>query len=278
MIRIKVNDLNLKDTITCGQIFRFKEDKGSYIVILSDRVVRLKCDDNYLYVSSNNEENLEEVIRYYLDLDRDYNSINDSILKNNSDLNEIILSSKGLKMIQQNPFECLISYIISANNRVDMISKVVDNISAYYGKKVVFEGSDYYLFPTIDEIKNCDKETLRSLKTGFRDEYIYEIINKIVNKEFDLEIIKQLNTIDALDYLCTNKGIGEKVASCILLFSYSRFDVFPIDTWVKKFMKEKYNIEGINNIKEYSKKYYKENSGLIIQYIFNYSRNKKSID
>lgn len=275
MIKIKVDNLNLKDTITCGQIFRFKELEDSYIVVLKDRVVKLKYDKGYLYVSSNDENNLEEVIRYYLDLNRDYESINKKLIKNNPDLKDIIQYSSGLKMIQQDPFETLISYIISANNRVLMISKVVDNIAHYYGKKVEFEGDEYYLFPDIDELKTCSKEILRSLKTGFRDEYIYDVVNKINNGEFNLSNINNMTTEDALNYLQTNKGIGEKVASCILLFAYSRFDVFPIDTWVKKYMKEKYNIEGVKNIKDFSIKSYGEYSGLIIQYMFNYSRNLK---
>lgn len=273
MIKIKVNDFNLKDTITCGQIFRFIENNDSYVVVLSDRVVRLKQDNNILLVSSNNEDNLEKIIIDYLDLDRDYEKINE-ILKNNKDLIEAIDKSKGLKMIKQKPFETIISYIISANNRVPMISKVVNNISEKYGTKIIFENKEYYLFPTPQQMKNCTKEELRNLKTGFRDEYIYEFVNKINNNLFDIESINNMNTIDAMNYLMNNKGIGEKVSSCILLFSYSRFDVFPIDTWVKKYMKEKHNIEGIKNIKEFSIKNYKEYCGLAIQYMFNSKRNK----
>ena len=147
MLKIKVNNLNLKDTITCGQIFRFIVDGDSYIVVLKDRIVRLKQDKDTLYVSSNNEENLEDTITKYLDLNRDYKKINDELLLKNPDLLDSINKSNGLKMIQQDKFETLISYIISANNRVPMISKVVDNISKKYGKKVIFEGKEYYLFP-----------------------------------------------------------------------------------------------------------------------------------
>ena len=275
MIKINVKNLNLKDTITCGQIFRFEENNDSYIVILKDRVVRLKYENNILYVSSNDETNLEQVIRKYLDLDRDYESINKKLIYKNNELEDIINYSSGLKMIQQEPYETLISYIISANNRVSMISKVVDNISKKYGKKVMFENCEYYLFPNNKEMKDCTKEILRSLKTGFRDEYIYEVVNKINRDEFNLDSINNLSTKDALEYLMKNKGIGEKVASCILLFAYSRFDVFPIDTWVKKYMKEKYDITDISKIKKFFNEQYGEYCGLVIQYIFNYNRNIK---
>ena len=275
MLKIKVNNLNLKDTITCGQIFRFIVDGDSYIVVLKDRIVRLKQDKDTLYVSSNNEENLEDTITKYLDLNRDYKKINDELLLKNPDLLDSINKSNGLKMIQQDKFETLISYIISANNRVPMISKVVDNISKKYGKKVIFEGKEYYLFPDAIDMKDCTKEDLRSLKTGFRDEYIYEIVNKINSNEFDLENIDKLTTEQALNYLMKNKGIGQKVASCILLFAYSRFDVFPIDTWVKKYMLENYNIKSVKEIKNYSEEHYGQNSGIAIQYMFHTMRNKQ---
>lgn len=276
MIKIKVNDLNLQDTITCGQIFRFNKENDSYVVVLKDRVVRLKQDNDILYVSSNLEDNLENVIKKYLDLERDYEVINKDLVLNNPDLKSSIEYSKGLKMIRQDEFETLISYIISANNRVSMISKVVDNISKKYGKRVIFEDKEYYLFPDAKDMKNCTKEELRNLKTGFRDEYIYEIVNKINNDLFDLNHINDLNTEEALKYLMNNKGIGEKVASCILLFAYSRFDVFPIDTWVKKYMKENYNIDKVSDIKKFSIEHYNENCGLAIQYMFHFMRNKKN--
>ena len=156
MIVIKNTDINLKDTITCGQIFRYTEEKdNSYTVILSDRVVNLKKENNDLIVLSNKEENLKKVIEYYLDLNRDYNKLNDEILKKDDSLKEIINSCKGLKMIHQPKFECSISYILSQNNRVPQIAKALNNISEKYGEKVIFNNNTYYLFPSIDKLKNA---------------------------------------------------------------------------------------------------------------------------
>ncbi|MBP3635060.1 MAG: DNA-3-methyladenine glycosylase 2 family protein [Bacilli bacterium] len=274
MIKIKNTDINLKDTITCGQIFRFKEeDDNSYTVILSDRVVNIKQDKNNLIVKSNKEDDLENVIRKYLDLDRDYNELNKKIIEYDNTLGDIISVCNGLKMINQPKFECIISYIISQNNRVSQIAKTLNNISEKYGEKVNFEGKEYYLFPSLKEIKNCTKDELRELKTGFRDEYIYEFINKVNNGEFDINQIDDMTSDNAMSYLIENKGIGEKVASCILLFGYSRYDVFPVDTWVKKYMKDIYNITNIKDIRKFTKEKYKDYSGLVIQYMFHYKRN-----
>ena len=270
-----INDFNLKDTITCGQIFRYDEENdGSYTVILSDRVINIKQDNDKIIVRSNKEDNLKEVIFNYFDLNYDYSSLNDFLLEIDSNNKEIIESSNGLKMINEPRFEVIISYILSSNNRVPQIKRALDNISKTYGKEVLFNNKTYYLFPSIDELSNCDINTLRECKTGFRDKYIYEFINKIKNNEFDINKIEKMDSMEALNYLKTINGIGDKVASCILLFGFHRFDVFPIDTWVKKYMKEKYNLNSVLEIQKFMKNKYGNYSGLVIQYIFNYRRNK----
>ena len=275
MIVIKNTNINLDDTITCGQIFRYKkENNNSYTIILSDRVVNIKKEKNDLIVKSNNEDNLENIIKDYLDLDRDYDVLNQELIKIDSSLKEIINECSGLKMIRQPKFECIISYIISQNNRVPQIAKALDNISIKYGKKIIFNNKVYYLFPSVTDLKDVSILDYRNLKVGFRDKYIYEFVQKVNNNEIDLDLPKKLSSDDALNYLMKNKGIGEKVASCILLFAYKRFDVFPIDTWVKKYMKDTYGITDLKNIKKFTREKYKDNCGLMIQYMFHYKRNK----
>lgn len=275
MLKIK-NNFDLKSTITCGQIFRFiVEEDGSFTVIIKDRVINLKEDGDFIIVESNKEENLEKVIYDYFDLDRDYNLIETNILKCDKKLNDALIFSRGLKMIHQDPFETLIAYIISQNNRVPSIANSLNLLSLKYGEKINFNNKEYFLFPTYDKLKNISVEDFRKCKVGFRDKYLYEIIRNIENNNLDLNEINNMNSEDALNYLIKFKGIGNKVASCILLFAYQKFDVYPIDTWVKKFMKEDYNIEGEENIRKFTYNTYKEYSGLAIQYMFNYKRNKK---
>ena len=273
MIKIK-NDFDLKSTITCGQIFRFEVLEDEYIVILKDRVISLKEDGDYILIESNNENNLKEVIYDYFDLDRDYNLIEKEILKKDKKLKDTLVFSRGLKMIHQDPFETIISYIISQNNRVPSIARSLNIIAETYGEKIIFKEKEYYLFPSVDKLKELSIEDFRNCKVGFRDKYLYEIMKSIDKNELDINLIYNMNSIDSLTYLTNFKGIGNKVASCILLFAYQKFDVYPIDTWVKKFMKEDYNIEGEKLIREFTSNTYKEYSGLAIQYMFNYKRNK----
>ena len=274
MIRIK-NNFDLKSTITCGQIFRFEEENDEYIVIIKDRVISLKEDGDYIIVESNIDDDLKSVINDYFDLDRDYSEIERNIIKCDSKIKDALVFSRGLKMIHQDPFETLIAYIISQNNRVPSIANALNLISKNYGKKVIFKDKEYYLFPTLEELEKLSIEDFRNCKVGFRDKYLYDIMRNIENKSLELDKIYNMESTDALNYLINFKGIGNKVASCILLFAYQKFDVYPIDTWVKKFMKDDYNIEGESNIKKFTFDTYKEYSGLAIQYMFNYKRNKK---
>lgn len=272
---LKVDNFNLKDSVTCGQIFRFEElNDSSFDIVLSDRVINIKQENDNIIVNSSNIDNLERVIRNYFDLDYDYNSINKRLLEIDPNNKDIINSCSGLKMINEPKLEVIVSYILSSNNRVPQIKNALDNISKTYGKQIIFNNKEYYLFPTLEELSKCDIDTLRDCKTGFRDKYIYDFIKKIINNEFDINKIDDMNSENALNYLMTLNGVGEKVASCILLFGYHRFDVFPIDTWVKKYMKDKYNIEGVDNIRRFTIDKYKELSGIAIQYMFHYKRNK----
>lgn len=275
MIKIKLKKaFDLDSTVTCGQIFRFiKKEDSSYDIVLKDRVINVYKKEEFLYVSSNVEDNLKSVVEDYFDLNNDYDAMNKVLVKSDNKLEDAINFSKGLMMIRQDPFETIIEYIISANNGVNQITNSLNLISEKYGKKVEFNNNIYYLFPQYKDLKDISKEDLRLCKVGFRDKYLKLIIDKINNGGLKLEEFYNLNTKEALAKLMENNGIGPKVASCILLFAYQKYDVFPIDTWVKKIMKLSYSIEGEKNIRAFASKTYGKYSAIAIQYLFNYSRN-----
>ena len=278
MIKIELkNNFNLDSTVTCGQIFRYyKLEDNSYDIILKDRVINVYKKDNYIIASSNNEDDLEIVVKNYFDLDNDYENINKYLLEKDSLLKDAIMFSCGLMMIRQDPFETLIEYIISANNGVPNITSALNNIAKRYGKKVLFNKKEYYLFPSYKDLKDVTKEDFRECKVGFRDKYLESIVYKLNNNIINLDDFNKLDSNEAMDKLMENNGIGPKVASCILLFAYQRYDVFPVDTWVKKIMESNYNIIGEKNIREFASKTYGKYSALAIQYLFNYSRNKSN--
>ena len=277
MIKVKLKKpFKLYDTVMCGQIFRFFPlNDGSFDVILKDRVINIYQKDNALYVSSNDETDLEKVVRNYFDLDNNYEKMDDFLIKNDVKLKDAINFSKGLTMIKQDPFETVMEYIISANNGVPQISAALNNIAEKYGKKVTFNNKEYYLFPTFNDLKDLSESDYRACKVGFRDKYLKQMVDKLNNGDVNLDEFYTLDTTDSLNKLMENNGIGPKVASCILLFAYQKYDVFPIDTWVKKIMKNDYKIEGEKKIREFAVKTYGKYSAIALQYLFNYSRNKK---
>lgn len=272
MKKIKKNDINLYDTITCGQIFRFIIKENEFILILSDRVVKLSEDNNFIYISSSNEENIEDIVSTYLGLYIDYDKINKELVLNDPSLKSAIDSCKGLKVMNSPKLETMISYMISATNNVRNIQKSVNKLSEKCGEKIIFENEEYYLFPTLDALKKLTITDFNDAKLGFRSKNIYEFVNKITYS--DIDKIDKMTSPEAIDYLCTFRGIGLKIASCILLFGYKRLDVFPIDTWVKKYMNAAYGINDPKNIEKFAKEKYKDYSGLVIQYMFHAERNK----
>lgn len=267
---IKTNNFDLKATLLSGQAFRiFENEDSSFDVVLKDRIINVLQKDNELHITSNINENLEKMVNYYFDLDRDYDYIND-ILSKDQLMKKCIEKCKGYIILKQDPFEIYISYIISQNNNVKRISSTVNKISEKYGEKVIFNDKEYYLFPTYDKLKNITLDELRNFGVGFRDKYIKYFLDHYK----ELKNLEFLSTEEALDKLMTFKGIGLKVASCILLFGYGRFDVFPIDTWVKKYIVDNYSIKNDQKIiKIFAQKTYDKYSGLAIQYMFHSKRN-----
>ncbi len=271
-IELDVKCFNLKYTLECGQCFRWnKIDENTYIGVVKDRVLKVRQEGNKIFIKSDKEENLEKVVRYYFDLDRDYEKLEKKIVLIDDNIAKAVKNTSGLRNLNQDFFEMLISYIISANNNIPRISKSVNEISKRYGKEIEFEGQKYYLFPTPDELRDVTIDEFRECGVGFRDKYIYKTVEKINNKEIDLEQMQKLDTEKLKAALLSLMGVGPKVADCILLFSCARQEVFPIDVWVQRIMRRLYyNNEEVskNEILRYARENFGENAGIIQQHLF----------
>ena len=270
---IIVDNIDIESILFSGACFRaIKENDGSITNILKDRVINLKQDGNIIHIKSSNYDDLENIIKEYFDLNRDYNKINEYLIKKDPSIKNMVNKCSKYRILNQDSFEMCISYIISQNNNVKRISKSIDELCHDYGKKIVFEGKEYYLFPKYEDLKELSESDYRKYGVGFRDKYLKDFIEKYEV----MDDINKLNTEDAIEVLMSVKGIGLKVASCILLFGYKRLDVFPIDTWVKQYMSSTYNIDpDIKKIEKFAHEKYGEYSGLVIQYMFHSQRNNK---
>lgn len=279
-IEIKVKCFNLKATLECGQCFRWtSSENNEYIGVIEDRVLKVKQEGETLIIESNNEKDLESVVKKYFDLEKDYSQIEKRIIKIDDNIKEAVKNSSGIRHLKQPFFETLISYIISANNNIPRISKSVNLIAKTYGKKVIFEENEYFLFPTPEELRNVTIEDYRKLGVGFRDKYIYYTVKDILNGNFKVENIDFLSTDSLRDELLKLKGVGRKVADCILLFSCGREEVFPIDVWVERVMSILYFKQNSGAVKkkdilEYSTKHFGADAGIIQQHLFYNIREK----
>ena len=238
-IEIKCDNFEPKDVFECGQCFRWnREENGSYTGVFHKYVLNVEKKDGKI-IFKGNCNSIEE-IKNYFDLNRDYKSIIDKLEIVDDNLKNSISYGKGIRILNQDLWETIISFIISANNNIPRIKGIIERISKAYGEKIEFE-KEYYTFPTPKQLSKASVDDLRKLGLGFRDERVFETTRKIASGEFDLNKLYKISTSEAREKLLELAGVGPKVADCILLFSdLKRFDVFPIDVWVRRVMNELY--------------------------------------
>ena len=265
----------------CGQCFRWnKQDDGSYTGIFKENVVNVKKENNRIIFKGICKGNIKEECIDYFDLDTDYDNIKNKLSNVDDYLKTSIKYGEGIRILNQDLWETLISFIISANNNIPRIKGIIERISKKYGKKIVWNNNEYYTFPTPKELSKASVEDLRNLGLGFRDVRVYEttrIINENPNKLNELEDEKDINRLR--EELLEFPGVGPKVADCVMLFStLKRLEVFPIDVWVRRVMNELYikneDETKINKkeIEQLAKTKYGNLAGIAQQYLFYWRR------
>lgn len=238
-----IDSFELKDIFECGQCFRWnKEDDESYTGVFGRNVLNVKKEENQIMFQGICEENIEKTVQNYFDLNRNYKEIKQKLSMIDENMQMSIQYGKGIRILNQDLWETIISFIISANNNIPRIKGIIERICEKYGKEIIWKNKKYYTFPTVEELKNVSVEDYRKLGLGFRDIRLYETTQMILNKEVDLEKMqKNPNTYEVREQLLKLSGVGPKVADCILLFSdLKRFEVFPIDVWVRRVMNDLY--------------------------------------
>lgn len=274
-----VENFDAKAIFTCGQAFRWYEEKnGSFTTVHLGRVLNVLNEDDKVIFKGTNLEEFNEIWIDYFDLNTDYQSIRKS-LANNKILANAMEYGKGIRILNQNHFEMLISFIISANNMIPRIRKSIEVISMRYGKFICQdENRKYYSFPTVEELSKATVEELREFaKVGFRDKRIFDTVNMIKNENIDLDSFENLKTDNLREELLKFSGVGNKVADCIMLFSYKRGEVFPVDVWIKRVMEELFIKEEtpVKKISKEADRIFGKYAGYAQQYLFYYGREEK---
>lgn len=261
MEQLKIKDFNLDHTLACGQVFRWHKFEGFWYGFINRKPVKIMQENDTLIYSGKVKT---KDISDYFNLKLDFVKVIRTFPNNRI----LILALKkywGLRIIKQEPFECLISYIHSSQNNIKRINKMVNELSYRFGKKVEFEGREIHAFPTLKELTKCCKANLYPCRLGFRDRFLLDAIQKLCSKEIKLEKIAKMPYAKAMDELMKVKGIGKKVANCILLFGYNKYEAFPVDVWIERVIRKYFPGKDA--------KYFGKYAGYAQEYLYAFARN-----
>ena len=276
-----IKSFELADIFDCGQCFRWnKQPDGSYTGIFGKNVMNVQKDGDVITFKGICNGNIKEIVEDYFDLNRDYEDIKNKLSQIDENVKKSIEYGTGIRILNQDLWEMIISFIISANNNIPRIKGIIERLAQKYGKEIEWKGEKYYTFPTPEELKDVTIEDYRKLGLGFRDIRLYETVHMILEKKVDLNKMQQNpNTYEVREQLLTLSGVGPKVADCILLFStLKRFEVFPIDVWVRRVMNELYikneDETKVNKkeIEKLAKEKFGNLAGIAQQYLFYWKR------
>lgn len=298
---LRVKDFNLEQTLECGQCFNFEKiGKEEYIVVAFGRMLHVKQEADELSFLNSSEDDIKNIWVPYFDLDRDYAEIKAAVVKAEPRLKAAVDEFGGIRILNQDFRETLISFIISQNKNIPHIKQIVRNISVAHGEKLgeialadidinecgpeikkAIENGDalreYYSFPVGEALFNICEDEFKSLKTGFRAPYLCDANAKLRSGLLEDEYLRQCGFDEAKNRLVMIKGVGDKVANCVLLFSLGYRDAFPVDVWIKRIMQELYfdNEETDKAvIEQKGRELFGEFGGYAQQYMFVLVRNK----
>lgn len=259
-----VTTFELADTLDCGQAFRWKQlADNTWQGIAHSKVLKISKEDNNIILHSTSVEDFENIWINYFDLNRDYDSIIELFMQDPV-LKKAIEFSSGIRILNQDPWEALCSFIISQNNNIPRIKGIIERLCAKFGDKL---GDDLYSFPSAETIAKASLDDILEIRCGFRAKYILDAARKVSSKQIDLNKLIDTDYDSALNQLTTIYGVGNKVANCALLFGLKHIEAFPVDVWIKKALKTLYNGNLPQNLTDYA--------GIAQQYIFNYARVNK---
>lgn len=265
---------NVKDTLTCGQFFAYEVIEDKFLIRSLDKFALCYNQGDYAIIECESE-NVEYFFNFF-DLKRDYSSCYEKAISFNVPiLTKSANLGRGIRILKQDKYETLINFIISQNNNIPRITKSIKYLCDNFGREVKFMGKTYHAFPSLYELKSISCEDFKNAGLGYRAEYVCEVANLLFNNKLDLDYFADLGYNELERELMYIKGVGQKVANCVMLFAYSRFDAFPVDTWIEKIYIQDFagTPTTRDKITNYFISLFGQDSGIIQQYLFHYKRN-----
>jgi len=271
-----VRDFNLSETFDCGQCFRWDKVEDAYWGMAYGMPLKISQADDVITLYNTTHDSWNNVWNRYFDMERDYGEIKKR-LSSDPVMVEASTFGGGIRLLNQEPFECLISFIISASNNIPRIKKIIDSLCTNFGGKVTYLGKDFYAFPTAEKLASLDLDQLTVIKAGFRDKYILGAAKAVANGMIDLECLKSASYEYAKSELLKLSGVGCKVADCVLLFALEKYGSFPVDVWIKRIMEHCYFDceQDKETISAFAEKKFGELGGFAQQYLFYWARENK---
>ena len=275
-----VEDFELSQTLECGQCFRYdKIGDNDYIIVAMNKMLHIKQESKTLILYETTEEEYRNIWEDYFDLKTDYGVIKKILLEKDDKIKDAIESQGGIRILNQDFDEVLMSFIISQNQQIPRIRKIISEICERYGDEAgTYNGKTYYTFPDRKRLALISEEEYRECKTGFRASYLYGAAQLLADGSINGEELRGFSREEAEQKLTSIRGVGKKVADCTLLFGLGFKAAFPIDVWVKRIMEELYFGKEVKKevIQEYAGKSFGEWGGYAQQYLFAYVRGNKS--
>lgn len=276
-----IENFSLKQIAESGQSFRWQEQEdGSFIVTAMGETVRLIEKDNALIIKGITEESFKNKWHHYFDLNRDYKKVIRDLRGKDQYLDAAIDYGSGIRILNQDLWEIIVTFIISSNNNIPRIKNSIEMLSKKYGSYIkTINGEDYYSFPNAKTLSRAKIEDLRACGLGYRDKYILKTSQMVVDGIVDLNAIKAMSLRNAKKELKKLMGVGNKVADCILLFACEEPAAFPVDTWVKKVLADYYDFheKKQEKINTFVHAHFGEFAGIAQQYLFYYIRKTEHI-
>jgi N-glycosylase/DNA lyase len=282
---LKIAPFSLTDTLMCGQAFRWKStgnDVCAYTGVVKGKVLKVRQEDECLILEGPVDEDTVRMTLNYFALDVDLGEIENRLRGIDPAVGTAIDFAPGIRLLRQDPWEAMVTFIISARNSIPLIRRSVELLAEKYGDPIPGgrkgDAYDvYFAFPSPGILAGAGIEELLECRTGFKAPYIKEASERIASGSFDLYRVGDLEYEEAKSRLMEFKGVGNKVADCILLFAFGFYQAFPIDVWVTRIMRYLYfdsKKVPLRVISEFAHKKFGDLAGYAQQYLFYYARNK----
>lgn len=268
---------DITQTFECGQCFRWTRQRdGSYVGVAGGRVLRVIQKENDICLDGTTNEEYETFWKRYFDMDRDYGKLQVELAGDDM-LGRAINYGSGIRILAQEPFETLISFIISANNNIPRIRQIIGRLCENFGERLTFQNETFYRFPTPETLAGAKQNDLGVLRAGFRDSYILDAARRVAGGSLRLEELRRMPASEARVRLMEVKGVGKKVADCVLLFGLGHYEAFPVDVWIRRIVEHCY-FSGNPipcDFEEFVDRKFGNYAGLAQQYLFYYARELK---